>query len=161
MKLNLNNKLLILLSLFVISCGTRNVHKTETKTEEQTTIVDTSKTVTKSETQNKVVDTSVIDNLEIVSKDTTKPLVIDGHKYFNAIIKHSKEKKHITTTQENKSVTEDKKGVTTVRKSRTVEMVKDTHRESFNWWWLFFIIPIIIILLIIRYRKQIIEDLPI
>jgi len=158
-------KLLILLSLFVISCGTRNVHKTETKTEEQTTVVDTSKTVTKSETQTKVVDTSVIDNLEIVSKDTTKPLVIDGHKYFNAVIKHSKEKKHITTTQDNKSVTEAKKGVSVVQNKRTVEMVKDTQRKSFNWWWLFFIIPIIVIILIWRYRKQIVEevskDLPI
>lgn len=134
----------IIALVFLTSCGSRRVQKsnteTVTKTEAQTTTVDSSKTIVNTDTNTKVIDCTDTDEITIQPLDNTKEMVVNGKKYFNSVLKHKKTKTNtnINTTQkvakiEQKAVKIDSKAVSN---SSTKVSTKDVDRSGFNWWWL-------------------------
>lgn len=157
----MKNKLLIIPALFLISCGTRNVNKSNTtesvETETHIAISDSSKTVTNTESNIKVIDST--DEVEILPIDNSIPMVVNGKKYVNARLKHRK-----TSTNTNQSVKVsqiEQKAVKTDVKNKTDANKKvddfHSHREGFNFNWLWLLLIPIGIYLFIK-SKKIIEE---
>ena len=140
----MKTKLIILSAILLVGCSARKVNKSNitetTKTEATTATVDSSKTVTTADTNIKVIDCTDTDEVVIQPLDNSKEMVVNGKKYFNSVLRHSKVKNNITTNQNTKVAQIEQKAVKTqskeVTQSKRVEAVKNTERSGFNWWWL-------------------------
>jgi hypothetical protein len=147
---NGNNILLIAIvlallgAIFLSSCGSRKVNKSETKEQEQKNEKITLQTETRITDNTKIVDTSICDEIEIVPVDNTLPFTIDGKEYKNAKIRHKKSKNNISINKDVKVQHKAKKeGIVMVKRNKIIE-VKQTERKESYWWllWFLLLIPI-------------------
>ncbi len=84
--------LFILVSLVFLSCASRKVD-VDIKKKDSTTVQITKEITTKktdSTSNNLVIDKTETDELIIVPIDSTKEIVVNGKKYFNAVLKYKK-----------------------------------------------------------------------
>lgn len=150
----MKNYVLILASMFLISCGARKVNKEE-KVEDKTTVetvkqVDSTKEETKTEVKYDVETCEV----EVIPIDSTKEFVVDGKKYFNARIKIKKKKDNTLYVKENKVSKTSQKQANKIIKETKKEKVKAVDKKSVISWQFYLIFWILILLLIIRlYQK--------
>jgi PBP1b-binding outer membrane lipoprotein LpoB len=150
----MKNKITILiLAITLVSCSTRKVSKTEVKETTELKAIDTSKTTTNTQKFERSVDTSTVNEFEIVPIDITKPMVINGKTYTNAILKHKVTKLNKVVELNEKTSQIQRKGVSNEVKRVIETEVKQTERKNFlNWWWLLFLlIPIAYL----KYKKYI------
>jgi hypothetical protein len=151
----MKNKLIILsliLSIFTTSCSTRKVAKTEVKETTEVKAIDTTKTVTNTQKFERSVDTSTVNEFEIVPIDITKPMVINGRSYSNAILKRKVTKVNKVIEIDTEVAEIEQKGVSNEVKRVIETEVKQTERKNFlNWWWLWFLLLIPIYFI---YRKN-------
>jgi hypothetical protein len=152
----MKNKLIILsliLSIFATSCSTRKVAKSEVKETTEVKAIDTTKTVTNTQKFERSVDTSTVSEIEIVPIDITKPMVINGKTYTNAILKRKVTKLNKVVEIDTKVAQIQQKGVNNSTVIDKTIKEKETERKSgFNWWWLLFLlIPIAYL----KYKKYI------
>jgi hypothetical protein len=145
---NGNNLLLIaiilalIIVIFLTSCGSRKVQKSETKEQEQKTEKSTLKTETRVTDNTKIVDTSTSDEIEICPVSDSLPMVINGITYKNAKIKRSKKKNNISIAKDVKIQHKaQKSGLVMVKKNKIIE-VKQTERKESYWWLLWFLLLI-------------------
>lgn len=147
---NGNNILLIAIilallgAIFLTSCGSRKVNKSDTKEQEQKSEKITLETETRVTDNTKIVDTSICDEIEIVPVDNTLPFTINGKEYKNAKIKHKKSKNNISINKDVKVQHKaQKEGIVMVKRNRIIE-VKQTERKESYWWllWFLLLIPI-------------------
>ena len=145
------NKLILLLSILIVGCGSRKVNKSVTKEETQIEIVDTSKTETKTDTNVKVISCFESDEITIVPIDSTKEIFVNGKTYRNVILKHKKVKANKVIEQSKKEVKIEQKAVKTNIKKQTQIEVKQIDKQSFNFWiWIWLIL---ILIFIVFFRK--------
>jgi uncharacterized protein YcfL len=147
----MRNKLILLLSILIVGCGSRKVNKSVTKEETQIEILDTSKTETKTDTNVKVITCFETDEITIVPIDSTKEIFVNGKTYRNVVLKHKKVKGNKVVEQSKKEVKIEQKAVKTNIKKQTQIEVKQIDKEQFNflvWFWLLLLIPIYLL-----YRK--------
>jgi len=147
---NGNNLLLIAIILalitviFLTSCGSRKVIKSETKEQEQKTEKITLETETRVTNNTKILDSSTTDEIEISPISDTIPMVVNGITYINAKIRHKKTKNNISINKDEKVQHKaQKSGVVMVKRNKVIE-VKQTERKESYWWllWLLLLIPI-------------------
>ena len=147
---NGNNILLIAIvlgllgAIFLTSCGSRKVNKSETKEQEQKIEKITLETETRATDNTKIVDTSTCDEIEIVPVDNTLPFTINGKEYKNVKIRHKKSKNNITINKDVKvQHNAQKEAVMMVKRNKIIE-VKQTERKESYWWllWFLLLIPI-------------------
>lgn len=147
---NGNNILLIAIVLallsviFLTSCGSRKVAKSETKEQEQKIEKITLETETRVTDNTKIIDTSTTDEIEICPISDSLPMVINGITYKNAKIRHKKSKNNISIEKDVKVQHNAKKeGVVMVKRNKVIE-VKQTERKDSYWWllWFLLLIPI-------------------
>lgn len=147
---NGNNILLIAIilallgAIFLTSCGSRKVNKSETKEQEQKTEKITLESETSVTDNIKIIDTSICDEIEIVPVDNTLPFTINGKEYKNAKIRHKKSKNNISIEKDVKVQHNAKKeGIVMVKRNKVIE-VKQTERKESYWWllWFLLLIPI-------------------
>jgi PBP1b-binding outer membrane lipoprotein LpoB len=133
---------LIILSAFVLfGCASRKVNKTEVKETTEVKAIDTTKTVTNTQKFERSVDTSTVNEFEIVPIDITKPMVINGRSYSNAILKRKVTKLNKVVEIDTKVAKIQQKGVNNSIKTERTIKEKETERKSgFNWWWLLFLL---------------------
>jgi len=155
---NGNNILLIAIvlallgAIFLTSCGSRKVQKSETKEQEQKTEKITLETETRVTNNTKIVDTSTTDEIEIVPVDNTLPFTVNGKKYKNVKIRHKKSKNNISIAKDVKIQHNAKKsGVVMVKRNKVIE-VKQTERKESYWWLLWFLLLIPIYILYKKYK---------
>ena len=145
----MKNKLIILsliLSIFATSCSTRKVAKSEVKETTEVKAIDTTKTVTNTQKFERSVDTSTVSEIEIVPIDITKPMIVNGKTYTNAILKRKVAKLNKVVEVDTKVAQIQRKGVNKAIKTERTIKEKQTERESgFSWWWLLMLIPIYVI----------------
>jgi hypothetical protein len=147
----MRNKLILLLSILIVGCGSRKVNKSVTKEETQIEILDTSKTETKTDTNVKVISCFESDEITIVPIDSTKEIFVNGKTYRNVVLKHKKVKANKVVEQSKKEVKTEQKAVKTNIKKQTQIEVKQIDKDPFNfliWFWLILLIPIYLL-----YRK--------
>jgi hypothetical protein len=147
---NANNLLLLAIvlallgAIFLTSCGSRKVAKSETKEQEQKTEKINLETETRVTDNTKIVDTSTTDEIEIVPVDNTLPFTINGKEYKNAKIRHKKSKNNITIAKDVKiQHNAQKEAVVMVKRNKVIE-VKQIERKNSYWWllWFLLLIPI-------------------
>ncbi len=147
---NGNNIILIALilgllgAIFLTSCGSRKVNKSETKEQEQKIEKITLETETRVTDNTKIVDTSTTDEIEICPISDSLPMVVNGITYKNAKIRRKKSKNNISIEKDVKiQHNEEKEGVVMVKRNKVIE-VKQTERKDSYWWlfWLLLLIPI-------------------
>ena len=140
----------VILVLFLTSCSTRKVNKSEAKEKTEVTVVDSTKTETKTETNNVLIDTTSTTEIEVTPIDNTKPIIINGKSYTNVKFKTRKVKSGVSITNEKKASQIEQKAVKTNIVATKVDTKKETERKpDYSWWWLVLIIGILIII----YRK--------
>lgn len=155
-------KLLVFLSIFLLSCGARTVNTDEKKTEviENTTEVMKTDSISKDSTSIKFdIDT---EEIAIEAVDSTKPIEIINNegkvtKYKNARISKKKKRDNTIVVNEkmvSKIVVDSVSNEIEVNK---VESAKVVYKEQFNWstfilqlWWLWLLL---LVLVYIGYRK--------
>ena len=144
---------LLILAITLVSCSTRKVNKTEVKETTEVKAIDTTKTVTNTQKFERSVDTSTVSEIEIVPIDITKPMVVNGKTYLNAILKRKVTKLNKVVELNEKTSQIESKGVSNEVKRVIEKEVKQTERKSgFSWWWLLFLlIPIAYL----KYKKYI------
>ena len=145
---NGNNIILIALilallgAIFLTSCGSRKVQKSETKEQEQIEIKTEEKTETKLTDNTKIVDTSTSDEIEICPVSDSLPMVVNGITYKNAKIRRKKSKNNISINKDVKvQHNEQKEGIVMVKRNKIIE-VKQTERKELYWWMLWFLLLI-------------------
>ena len=153
----MKNKITILITILLAStiwsCSTRKVNKSEVKETTEVKEIDTTKTVTNTQKFERSVDTSTVSELEIVPIDITKPMIVNGKSYTNAILKRKVTKVNKVVELTEKVAQIQQNGVNKAIKTETTIKEKQTERKSgFNWWWLLFLlIPIAYL----KYKKYI------
>ena len=147
---NGNNILLIALilgllgAIFLTSCGSRKVAKSETKEQEQKIDKITLETQTRVTDNTKIIDTSTTDEIEICPVSDSLPMVINGITYKNVKIRHKKSKNNISINKDVKIQHNAKKeGIVMVKRNKVIE-VKQIERKESYWWMLWFLLLILI-----------------
>ena len=158
---NGNNMLLLAIILalitviFLTSCGSRKVQKSETKENEKTEIKTEAKTETKLTDNTKIIDTSTTDEIEIIPIDNTLPFTVNGKEYKNVKINRKKSKNNISVSKDVKvQHNAQKTDVVTVKSNRIIE-VKQTERKESYWWLLWFLLLIPIYFVYKKYKHYI------
>ena len=155
---NGNNILLVAIilallgAIFLSSCGSRKVSKSEIKEQDQKTEKITLETETRVTDNTKIIDTSTTDEFEICPISDTLPMVVNGITYKNAKIRHKKTKNNISIVKDEKVQHKAKKeGVVMVKRNKIIE-VKQTERKESYWWLLWFLLLIPIYILYKKYK---------
>jgi hypothetical protein len=148
-------QLLILLSVFLISCGARNVNKEETTTDS------ISSTVAVVRTDSIVKDSTSIkfdvetEEIVIEAVDTTKPIEITNSKgkvtkYKNARLSKKKKKDNTIVVNEKTVAKIVVDSVSNEIEVNKIESTKIVYKEQFSWgkfmfdlWWLWLILLIV------------------
>ena len=145
--------LYILVSLVLLSCGSRKVqvNNTEIKKDSSvtTTQIDSSKYIkTTDDSTNINIDTEETE-ISITPLDSTKEIKVNGKTYFNVKLRIKKRKDNTTYQNTNKVAQIDLKQVIkhTEAKSSTKENTKvkniDRKESILNYWWILLILIII------------------
>jgi ABC-type oligopeptide transport system substrate-binding subunit len=134
--------LALITAIFLTSCGSRKVAKSETKEQEQKSEKITLETETRVTDNTKIIDTSTSDEIEICPVSDSLPMVVNGITYKNAKIRHSKKKNNISIVKDVKvQHNAQKSGVMMVKRNKIIE-VKQTERKESYWWLLWFLLLI-------------------
>ena len=157
---NGNNIILIALilgllgAIFLTSCGSRKVNKSETKEQEQTEIKTEEKTETKLTDNTKIVDTSTTDEIEICPVSDSLPMVVNGITYKNVKIRRKKTKNNININKDVKVQHNEEKSDLKVVKANKVIEVKQIERKQSYWWLLWFLLLITIYFIYKKYKNK-------
>jgi len=145
--------LALITAIFLTSCGSRKVSKSETKEQEQKTEKITLETETRVTDNTKIIDSSTSDEFEICPVSDSLPMVINGITYKNAKIKRSKKKNNISVVKDVKiQHNAQKSGLKVVKSNRIIE-VKQTERKESYWWLLWFLLLIPIYFIYKKYKN--------
>jgi PBP1b-binding outer membrane lipoprotein LpoB len=145
---------LLILALTLVSCSTRKVAKSEVKETTEVKAIDTTKTVTNTQKFERSVDTSTVSEFEIVPIDITKPMVINGKTYTNAILKRKVTKLNKVVEIDTKVAEIESKGVNKAIKTERTIKEKQTEREGVSsWFWFWIVVCLVLVFLIYRNLK--------
>ena len=143
---------LVILAVILFGCGSRKVNRSKTEiTETQTStksVIDSTKVTTILDSNTKIADFSTTDEITIIPIDNTKEITVNGKKYFNAQIKHSKKKNNISVVNNEKVSQIKQNSVKTDSKEQKVKNVfieaKKIDKSASYYWllWLLLLIPI-------------------
>lgn len=147
-------KIFIILALLTMSCASRKVAIAK----ENIKVTVDSTSVTKADgtyvKQTNLFINESVDEVEYKPADTSKPMVVNGIKYFNTIIKSKKIKKSIIDTTKVKSVIKIDKKVSVKKAIKVNKAEKKIDKKANYWAYLWFLIPIVIIIALEKYGKK-------
>ena len=131
-------------AIFLTSCGSRKVNKSETKEQEQKTEKFTLETETRVTDNTKIVDTSTSDEIEICPVSDSLPMFVNGITYKNAKIRRKKSKNNISVVKDVKvQHNAQKEAVVMVKRNKIIEVKQIERKESYCWLlWFLLLIPI-------------------
>lgn len=147
-------KIFIILLIILTSCGARKVDASKISINAKLDSTVTIKVDGTYVQENNVVMEECIDEVEYAPADTSKPMIINGKKYINTIIKSKKQKKKTTdNTKAIKKVSSVKK--LNVKKEDNKKIAEKKIDRKQNYWnLLWFVLPFIIILILYKYGRK-------
>ena len=140
---------ILIISLFLFSCGSRKaiVNKAEIK---QETSKETTTTLTDSSNITIKYDVTT-DLLTVFAKDTLKPFTYNGNTYFNAVLRHEKKKDNTLYSKQNN--VKYKQVIKYVTKTITVTKNKEVTRKESYFKYILFLLLLVAIYLANKYKK--------
>lgn len=153
----------IIISLLLLSCGSRKVSKTNLEEKKDSISVVDTKTYIKTNEKTEINNNSKIDKTEdefiIEPIDTSKEIVVDGKTYKNVKIRHKKTKDNSLHTNKKKvfknalkQQIQHKKQVVSKRK---VFVEKKIEKKENLVIYIYYLIILLILYVIYRYRKYV------
>lgn len=118
------------MALNTTSCSSRKVAKSETEIKTETEVKSTSEIKTEVKTQIFTLDTSTTNEIEFIPVDNTKPILIDGKKYDNVIVRRVNKKNNVVTIENEKVSQIAKKEGKKTEKSNKQSNVKETTKPD-------------------------------
>lgn len=149
----MKKSILILLSLTLFSCASRKVDTKIDKRDSTGVSVsnEVEKTKTDSQTQTVIIDSTETEEITIVPMDTTKPLIVNGKKYFNAKLSYKKQRNNIRTERKEKVAQIAEKSTKKRTEARVVTKQKEKTTEAVRFpWWLIVLGAVLVYLLLSR-----------
>jgi hypothetical protein len=145
---------LIFLSLILFSCSAKKVAISKSLVETRTDSVVVEKKDSIAFKQNAISIKEYIDEIEIVPIDTTKPIVIGGKEYFNAVVKIKKTKFEIVDSTKIAVAVSDYKQTELSKEEdkKTYDKSVDKKPSLMNMAWLL-LIPIVILSIRFFFKK--------
>ena len=123
--------------MFATSCASRKTAKSQTEIKTETEVKETTEIKTDVNTNIVTVDTSTTNEIEFVPVDNTKPIIVDGKKYENVIVRRVNKKNNVVTIENEKVSQIEQKAVKTKGKQVIEVEQKETQKETnYNWYWL-------------------------
>lgn len=140
---------ILIISLFLFSCGSRKaiVNKAEIKQEtskETTTTLNDSSNVT-------IKYDVTTDLLTVFAKDTLKPFTYNGNTYFNAVLRHEKKKDNTLYSKQNN--VKYKQVIKYVTKTITVTKTKEVIKKESYFKYILFLLLLVAVYLANKYKK--------
>lgn len=142
---------IVAMAFLLCSCGARKVNKSNTVSDEIQTIeitkADSSKTVTVTDVNTKIIDNSSSDEVTISPIDSTKEMVVEGKKYYNAKLSRKKAFNNKVVDNAIKVSETRQNDIKETSKAQIVKHVEakvyHSERKSSFWWllWLLLLIP--------------------
>lgn len=149
----MKKSILLLLSLTLFSCASRKVDTKIDKRDSTAVSVsnEVEKVKTDSQTQTFVIDSTETEEIVIVPIDTTKPLIVNGKKFFNAKLRYKKQRNNIRTSQTEKVAEIKEKRTKKRTDTRVVTKQKEKTTEAVRFpWWLILLGAVLVYLLLRR-----------
>lgn len=155
---------LLVVFLFLFSCGSKHVNKEQKKTDSTSVVTQTIKTDSISKDSTSVKFDVQTEEIIIEAVDTTKPIEIINNegkvtKYKNARLSHKKRKDNTILVNEKIVAKIVVDSLTNEIEVNKVESTKIVYKEQFNWgtfilqlWWLWLLL-ILIAYICYRYTK--------
>jgi hypothetical protein len=139
--------LILIFSVFFISCASRKVDVTKQQIETKTDSTSVVRIDSTSQINKNVYITENTSELEIKPLNDSLPIVIDGTSYFNAVLRYKKSNKVLVDTSKIKVSKNVLKQVSKSKEETKNIKEKKTDRRSFSFLW---ILVLLLILLLIR-----------
>jgi L-cysteine desulfidase len=141
---------IVFVSLFFTSCVTRKLNVTKNQSEIRTDSSFTEKKDSSVVVNNAVSVIEKLDEIEIVPIDTTKPIIINDVKYFNATLKLRKySKASIDTSKTISSSTRQVSGKL-IKDIKSKDYVKDVDKKANTKLYLFWLLLIPLVMWLIK-----------
>jgi len=155
----MKNKLILLSTILLVSCGTRKVENTKTEIKTKVETIEKSVIETKSLIDTKVIDFTEKDELEIVPIDNTKEIVINGKTYKNVRLKIKKQKNNVVVDKTEKVAKKQQNNVKTKSKAKIEVKEKNIESSKGNFWnWILLILFFIGVLYFIIWSRKIVNE---
>ena len=141
--------ILLLLSVSLFSCASRKVavNKTQVETKIDSTAVEKKDSV--SVTQNAISIKETSDEVEIVPIDATQPMIIGDKKYYNAIVRLKKTRRHVVDTSK-VTVSQSYEKKVSVKKDLKSKVFDKKVEKKPNYWVLLWLLLIPITWFVLR-----------
>lgn len=142
--------IILIVSFFFISCVTRKVNVTKNQSEIQIDSSFTEKKDTSIVRNNAVSVIEKLDEIEIVPIDTTKPIIINDVKYFNATLKLRKYSKSSIDTSKTISSSTNQISGKLIKDIKSKDYVKDVDKKANTKLYLFWLLLIPLVMWLIK-----------
>ncbi len=151
----MKKSILLLLSLTLFSCASRKVDTKIDKRDSTAVSVsnEVEKVKTDSQTQTFVIDSTETEEIVIVPIDTTKPLIVNGKKFFNAKLRYKKQRNNIRTSQTEKVAQIAEKRTKKRTEARLVTKQKEKTTEAVRSPWWLIVLGAVLVYLLMRRSK--------
>jgi hypothetical protein len=151
----MKKSILLLLSLTLFSCASRKVDTKIDKRDSTSVSVsnEVEKTKTDTQTQTVVIDSTETEEIDIVPIDTTKPLIVNGKKFFNAKLRYKKQRNNIRTSQTEKVAEIKEKRTKKRTDTRVVTKQKEKTTEAVRFPWWLIVLGAVLVYLLLRRSK--------
>ena len=149
----MKKSILILLCLTLFSCASRKVDTKIDKRDSTSVSVsnEVENTKTDTQTQTVIIDSTETEEIVITPIDSTKPIVVNGKKYFNAKLSYKKQRNNIRTEQKEKVAQIAEKHTKKRTEARVVTKQKEKTTEAVRFpWWLILLGAVLVYLLLRR-----------
>lgn len=142
--------IILIVSFFFISCVTRKVNVTKNQSEIQIDSSFTEKKDTSIVRNNAISVIEKLDEIEIVPIDTTKPIIINDVKYFNATLKLRKYSKSSIDTSKTISSSTSQISGKLIKDIKSKDYVKDVDKKANTKLYLFWLLLIPLVMWLIK-----------
>lgn len=141
--------ILLLLSFSLFSCASRKVAVNKTQVETRIDSIAVEKKDSVSVTQNAISIKENIDEVEIVPIDATQPIIIGDKKYYNAILRIKKTRRHVVDTSKI-TVSNSIEKIVSVKKDIKAKVFDKKVEKKANYWVLLWLLLIPITWFVLR-----------
>jgi hypothetical protein len=138
--------IILLVALVLGACGTRKVETGKTKEISKIETADVQERKVEIETNIKTITIAENDEIEITPIDNARPVIINGKRYENALIRYKKNKANVDHQESKKESIQESKQIKIINTNDKVIEAKATEKKNYVD---FYIAAVIVVLVLV------------